>query len=409
MRALVWVTIALTVTCIALIVAVCVTCSRLLVRNTQMQQVDSVQLTVCEQPEYMAIVVAGTVGGYKTFFQLDTGWGGAPVFSANHLAVDLRTPQPAGLALEAAYVDRLKRMESAPTLTAEELHRTLQLLSCEKYTAGCSMDAMSIGKTEVRRNELLNCPCVAFPAFDGGQPVCVSKNRTHLASETMMVSTIQGPHILTSDWIMQVVPIVIWMRDAKLEFPRELREAWLKRSFSCRKFRLSGGAPVIKIDVGVKKSLRILIDTGAASGLTLDHKFESLVEKVNRKLLLRGSANETICSDLGRVLFGLHGERLVVPVALAAVGDSEIDGFCGMHVLRAFDIFMSAKEIGFKRNGLPITHDSSLSTAGQCERVASRGVRAAPNGTAEKASSRRAAKRAVRRKPKTNPAGHAPD
>jgi uncharacterized protein YoaH (UPF0181 family)/predicted aspartyl protease len=394
MRVLIWATIAFSVTCVALVVAVCIVCTRLLEKNVHVHQLDSVRIKICQQPEHMAILIRGTVGRYETFFQVDTGWGGAPVFSAQHLAVDLKTPLPRDSSLEAAYVDRLKRMDNAPNLTHEDMQRALERLQCSNYTAGCSMDAMSIGKTELRHNELLNCPCVAFPSFESGQSICIQKNRTQLASETMMISAVNGPHILTSDWMLQVVPLVVWMRDEKLEFPRERRAEWLRNSFSCRKFRLSGGAPVIKVDVGAKKSLRILIDTGAASGLTLDRKYDSLVEKVNRKLLLRGSSNETICSDLGKVLFGLHGERLVVPVALADVGDGEIDGFCGMHVLRGFDMFFSAKEIGFKRNGLAVIQDSPLSLAGQCERVASRGVRATAQPDNAKVSSRRAARRA---------------
>lgn len=396
MRALVWITVALAVTCLVLVAVVCATCASLFRRAYDFEHVDSVRMTRVDDADTAALLVAVRVGTYETFFQLDTGYAGAPLFSAKHLVVERvggKVPPVDTDDLAMAYRDRVERMREVASPRMGDLRETLRKNGCEAFTAGCSMDAISIGMVEHRHNELLNCPSMHLQ-LDGPSKrfACPMKNSSLLGSDVMMVSNITGPHIITMDWMFQFSPCVMWMRDQKLEFPRGPRADWLRKSFSCRRIRLSGGAPVMKINVGNRRMLKILIDTGAATGLTLDRKYEDLVQKIDRKLSMKGSAGETVCGDLGRVSFGLAAEKLTVPVTLANVGDDEIDGFCGLHILKAFDLYLSEREIGFKRNGLEITHAAS-SEEGRCaeERLQSRAVHAEVSKTeaGRSASSRR--------------------
>lgn len=348
-------------------------------REARTESKSSIRLNLVADPEFAALLLVGRIGTHKTFFQIDTGYGGAPVLSARQFAYELaKRPVVTQATLEAVYRDCSRSLVniSGPM---EAMRKYAHDVGCESFTAGCSIEAISIGTTETRHNELLHCPCVQVLSIDGCDTDevyhCPVKNKSGLKSETVMMSSYDGPHILTSDWLLQIAPLVLWIGFGKIEFPRDRREAWLRKQFACQKYALSGGAPVIRCHVGTGRKLRILVDTGAAAGLTLDRKFASLVDKANRKLMLRGSSGETLCSDVGHVSFGLSSERLVVPTTLADVGDEEIDGFCGLHILRAFDIFLSSTIIGFKRNGLKVEHASPHEQEGSCQRIAARAAR----------------------------------
>ena len=371
MRALVWVTFALSITCVVLVACVCIMCATLTRREITIERIESVRMTRVDDPNLAALLIAVRIGKYDTFFQLDTGFAGAPLFSAKHLAVeqDEKVTRVSFNDLEGTYRDRVSRIRAKSVPAVETLREALrEKVGCESFTAGCSMNALSIGMTEKRHNELLHCECLQLQTdADAERFACPLKNNASLGSDVMMISMIHGPHILTSDWLFQLSPCVMWMRDQKLEFPRGTRSNWLRKTFSCRRIRLSGGAPVLKVSIGNRHALKILIDTGAATGLTIDTKHEELVEKVGRKLTLKGSAGETLCGDVGRVSFGLASERLTVPVTVAQVGDNEIDGFCGLHILRAFDIFITPREVGFKRNGLDIVASTASEQPGACE------------------------------------------
>lgn len=121
---------------------------------------------------------------------------------------------------------------------------------------------------------------------------------------------------------------------------------------------LSGGSFVIDIDVG-GALMRCTVDTGAPGPICISSKAAKRIKQhCNReKYTLRQSGvnGEQICSEIIRTDVNLSGT--LFRNAVVFVNDSDIDqvdGYVGLGMLRAFDIFLTQNGIGFRHNKMSI-------------------------------------------------------
>lgn len=310
-----------------------------------------------------SLVLSGTLAGaHRALFMIDTAYAGAPVLSTSYLAVQGHCD---GLldGVEARYrrcVDAL-RNEVRENDRHTAMHALLREGRCRAFTSGCTMRLMGIGATSEAQADMLLCPSIRLDgASDGGL----------VDADVMVTHPLHGSvHILTSDYLLHRAPCVIRPRVGLLHLRLSLFEQLTMRpTFDFHPAFMVGGAFAVLMDVG-GASLRIVVDTGAAAALSIGRNALaklSTCAATSRRATQSGVNGEQVCSDV-----------LVAPVRIGALdmGSVEVfanamdvegaDGYAGMGLLRAVDLWLEPRAIGFRRSSLP-PRGSDATAPGSC-------------------------------------------
>tara|TARA_B100001540_G_scaffold284882_1_gene277570 strand:- start:341 stop:1438 length:1098 start_codon:yes stop_codon:yes gene_type:complete len=312
-----------------------------------------------------SLIVTGDIGDIRGApFLVDTAYAGAPVVSLTFLA--LRETQRAVL-------DRAGRSDKAwkaasrvlASTTASEAQQLAALDAflagdkCRTFTAGCAVTLMGIGATNLSRGEMLLCPGlrVAGRDCDVDADVLVTHELNNNVS------------ILTMDFLLHRQPVILRPRAQTLTlFAQQPPHG----DFELFESDLVGGAFRVPIAVnGVAMS--VFVDTGASMGLCVSEpRIARLLAAcptadTARHIVQRGVHSETVCSDVieATVAIGKHSLEQV-QVLLNNTRTEGADGYMGLGLLRAFDMWFTTQRIGFRPNGLGALPTHSL-RKGTCD------------------------------------------
>jgi hypothetical protein len=318
-----------------------------------------------------ALVLAAHVAGRAALVLVDTAYAGAPVISTSFLAVQGECARGAVPARYARALALLRGAAARPRRRQAAVQRLVAGGRCRAYTAGCTMRLMGIGATHEARADLLLCPAIAL---DGA----AAPSHLDAAGDVMVTHPLPGsPHILTVDYLLHRAPCVL--RPAAGEMLVGLppwHAAPLAAAFEFFPARLAGGAFVVPMEVG-GAALRVVVDTGANAPLSLAAgavaKLRTCAEPAAPVRATQTGVNgERVCSDvlLARVRLG----RLDLGEVHVFANDGAVagaDGYAGMGLLRALDVWLEPTRIGFRRSGLPPRAPTAL-RAGRCAEGARR-------------------------------------
>lgn len=286
-------------------------------------------------------------------FLLDTAYAGAPVLSLSYLALPSSFDNDR-LGIETRYrrlVDRLRTH-----VTPEERHsavaRFLTNNACRTFTSGCTMRLMGIGETTEAQSDMLLCDGLHF------------SGRTSFGSDVFVTNPLPSSvHILTVDYLLHRAPCVIAPRQGLLRW--RVRDARLRSTFEFHKPFFVGGAFRVQMLVG-GAPLNIVIDTGAAAALSISPNALSKIHTCTAtasplRAMQRGVNGESVCSDVffAHVMLGRWNLGAVQTFANSSNVEGA-DGYAGMGLLRALDIWLAPDEIGFRPSGLPVRTSSAL-------------------------------------------------
>jgi hypothetical protein len=131
-----------------------------------------------------------------------------------------------------------------------------------------------------------------------------------------------------------------------------------------------GGAFAVPMRVG-GAVLQIVVDTGAAAALSLSAAAVDRLEVCDvsgQRAYQSGVNGERVCSDVlyapVRVLDTL--DLGLVPVFANSEDVQGADGYAGMGLLRALDLWMQPDAIGFRTSGLSVARNVTSTTEGTC-------------------------------------------
>lgn len=310
------------------------------------------------------LLVDAAVAGARSLMMVDTAYAGAPVLSTSYLAVQA----------QCARGDVQTRYRRMVTLLREEAtdaarHAAVRQLvaggRCRAYTSGCTMRLMGIGETSEAQADMLLCPAIAI---DG-----VQASSRGVSADVLVTNPLRGsPHILTNDYLLHRAPCLIRPAAGLLQLGLDrLDAALLAPRFVFLAARFVGGAFVVPMRVGGAE-MQIVVDTGAAAPLSLASRAAARLRTCarparRRRTVQLGVNGERICSEM-----------LTAPVAIAGLSLGSIslfvnsadvqgaDGYAGMGLLRALDLWLEPRRIGVRLSGLPVRTPASTA-AGGCD------------------------------------------
>lgn len=301
-----------------------------------------------------ALVVIADVPGLFSgaVFVVDTAFAGAITLSLSYLGeMPSKFPSASVTAKYQSASERAARATDASRSRA--LERLLSAKTCRSYTSGCTMRLMGIG--EVRESHADMALCNGLSLWGRAQ-------EEESDGEVMLTNPLPGHvHILTIDYLLHRAPCMLCPRDGIIVGNAS------RTGFDLHPAYFVGGAFAVWMRVG-GEWLRIVVDTGASATLSLSHsRVDSLrCAAMGRHLHQTGVHGERVCSDVIRVSVQVGAWELGELEALINNVDVEgADGYAGMGMLRAFDIYLHPKHIGFRPNGLSTT-GIPHHTAGTC-------------------------------------------
>ena len=224
------------------------------------------------------------------------------------------------------------------------------------------MRLMGIGTTTETQADMLLCPSLGI-------------GQSNVNGDVLVTNSLPGSiHVLTNDYLLHHAPCVICPRAGRLHvsLSRIMQLSW-ESQFSFHQANMIGGAFVVSMEVG-ESTLNIVIDTGASVALSVGrgaHAKLRTCTAMHRRVIQTGVNGERVCSD---------ALRAPVRIGTIEVGEIEVfanevdvqgaDGYAGMGLLRAFDMWLEPGRIGFRRSGLP-PRDSPVASTGTCEGASS--------------------------------------
>lgn len=304
------------------------------------------------------------------FWQVDTGYAGPPVLSTTYLSRRVNTPLDVGPAMlrprgasawRAVYrrhAAALHRGDSASTPRRSESVRSfLQAQKCSSYTSGCTMRLMGIAETTEQQADMMVCRMLEFASTDGAWTAPKSESSLQPPADVLVTNALPNSvHILTSDYLLQVAPCILRMRDEQLVVNLSRRSVSRARPrFVERPLRMVAGAPVVPVVVGGTE-FSVTLDTGAPGSICLGRRAAGAF----RCLRKGGSVHQVgvnateVCSTLVTAHASLFG--IEIPNAVVYLNDLEVehtDGYVGMGYLRAFDILLTEDTLGVRPSGVP--------------------------------------------------------
>lgn len=226
------------------------------------------------------------------------------------------------------------------------------------------MRLMGIGETSETQSDLLLCPSIVL---DG------SRNVGSVSADVLVTNPLRGsPHILTMDYLLHRAPCLLRPKAGRLEFQlTRMQEIQNAPGFQFFPAKLVGGAFAVPMNIGGVTML-IVVDTGAAAALSLGKDAAKRLKSCRAtapptKALQGGVNGEKICSNIleTNVVIGAL-DMGNVPTFANSHNVQSADGYAGMGLLRALDIWLEPSRIGLRRSGLPVSSPSK-SSSGMCD------------------------------------------
>jgi len=356
---------AASVLVLGVLAAVVVTFVVLLLERDRATHERSVQLFLLDDGTgNESLIVQGRMGGETLLFLVDTAYAGAPVLSLSYMNCTRRE----------------RRLTSSRLGVRTRFHRTMHALSrpmsnyemheaanhfaatgrCRMYTSGCTMRLMGIGETSETQSDMFLCPpiawCTNVPSIGGWD------------ADVFVTNQLQGsPHILTSDYLLHRGPVLIEPRRGYMTFNAHQRTS----SFDMFDPVLVGGAFVVPVLLG-GVTVHVVVDTGASTTVSISRAVArrlSVCAPQGTTVHQTGVNGENVCSDVVTTDVTLGSERLPgVPVLVNSKDVEGADGYVGIGILRCFDIHLSSRGIGFRRNGL-VAGTLAFARPGGCDEV----------------------------------------
>jgi hypothetical protein len=294
-----------------------------------------------------ALIIEGRVCDERVLFLVDTAYAGAPVLSVSYMNCIRKNPRLTLGSVRTRFWATMQALEAE--MTNYEMHETLNEYvgrgACKTFTSGCTMRLMGIGETSEAQSEMLLCPPIAL----------AGRKKWRWDADVFVTNPLPGsPHILTSDYLLHNGPALIEPAKGRLS----LRASVRRHDFDLFEAHLVGGAFLIPIEVsGVV--MNVVVDTGASTTLSLAPSSASRLRARggcrlrNRKVFQTGVNGENICSDVVSLDVTVGGTAL--PAVDVLVNSQEVegaDGYVGIGILRAFDLYLSREAIGVRPSGL---------------------------------------------------------
>lgn len=283
------------------------------------------------------LVVAARIGGRDVLMQLDTGFSGPPTLHAAFLGCDSGS---------GSVLDRYGHCLARPNGGEHALTEFAQQAQCTAYAGGCSTTVHTATRAAVEDHaRLWQCGCIQLQSTDGY--VCV---RRKAADVILAKADVVAPHILTVDYMLDVAPSVLWMREEKWELCRGVRAAWLRSVFRLERLELHSGVPVIKVLIGGRVR-RLILDTGAGFAVLLSDA--DGVTLSGRRVGLQSIHKHATEAEVGTAQVHVASTTFDNVPVLVGAAISGVDGLIGLGLLRCLDIYIGRKHIGMRSNGNP--------------------------------------------------------
>lgn len=222
------------------------------------------------------------------------------------------------------------------------------------------MKLMGIGSVREQQSDMLLCPSLRFRTTEG----MMASPRGRVDADVFVTNPLpQSVHILTCDYLMHMSPAMIDVERGRLLLCMGAVESMSARTrMTMLPVRQSGGAFVVPVTLG-GEMFNVTVDTGAPGPVSLGVDAAARLRKcVHQGKAVRqfGVNGENVCSDIIQTTLDFCGHRADdVPVFANSSRVEGTDGYMGMGVLRAFNIFIASDGIGFQVNGLPLRSVSS--------------------------------------------------
>lgn len=312
-----------------------------------------------------SLVVDASIAGRRTLFMIDTAYAGAPVVSESFASVQRHCQWGSVARRYRTCMRKVLREVDADRRNVAIYNEFLHNYGCRAFTSGCTMRLMGIGETVENQADMLLCPPIAI---DGRHDA-----RDAIRADVLVSNPLPGSvNILTIDYLLHRSPCVLLPARQRLLLRMPVSQsALLRPSFEFHAVRLVGGAFAIPIEIG-GAVLEMVVDTGAATTASLSPE---AVRKMTRcahdaararSVVQVGVNGERICSDvlsapvrLGRIDFG------TVDVLANTSPVQGADGYVGMGLLRALDLWFETSQLGTRRSGLSV-RAVSTTRAQQC-------------------------------------------
>ena len=298
-----------------------------------------------------AMVVCATIDRRPWLFLVDTAYAGAPVLSTSYLGA-----RPRGTRLSTRhYRQALRATPATDASRAAVVERFLQRSSCRAFTAGCTMRLMGIGRTSEVHADMLLCPTLALPGDGSG-----------VQGDVLVTNPLpKNVHILTMDFLLHRAPCMLLPRAGRIRFAVP---AWEAADFSFVTPTNVAGAFRIPMTVGGIE-LAIVLDTGAPAPLALGpmaaRRMRTCTDSGTRALQ-RGINGEEVCSNVLQAAVRVAEFDLGQVQVFANTTEVDgADGYAGIGLLRAFDLWLAPDTIGIRRSGLSVRACPSISS-GTC-------------------------------------------
>ena len=313
-----------------------------------------------------ALILSVTFAGHRgALFMIDTAYAGAPVLSTSYLSLSCDNPFQS---VETRYRRITEALRKPVTEGARHaaMHTLLGEGRCRAFTSGCTMRLMGIGATSEAQADMLLCPALRLGGAGGGGEA--------VNADVMVTNPLPGSvHILTSDFLLHRAPCVIRPRDGCLHLRMSpVEQLAMRPTFEFHRAHMVGGAFAVPVDVG-GATLRIVVDTGAAAALSIGRDAIARLATCarptpSRKATQSGVNGERICSDVMTAPVRIGSLDLGVVEIFANEGNVQgADGYAGMGLLRAVDMWLEPQAIGFRKSGLA-PRGSDATVAGDCGR-----------------------------------------
>lgn len=314
----------------------------------------------------VAIVLKGVLAGRPALFQLDTGYAGPPVLSSNYLAAS-QDPvvQRAARRPETGYATIIERIVNLDDGERDgAVDNFLARSRCHAYTSGCTMRLMGIGSIVEQQADMFLCDALRF-STSLGTLITPKRERGDVLVTNPLPSSV---HILTFDYLRHLAPVIIDNGRGRLEI--------LDRptySFDIRPLRTAGGSPVVDVVVdGV--AFACTLDTGSPGGVCIGSqaasRLSTRVRPTGLTVSQTGVNDERVCSSIVIAsAVSVHDVKLVdVPIFVNNIPVDHTDGYVGMGLVRALDIYIGDDgTMGIRASGVPhVRADEYPGTPGTC-------------------------------------------
>lgn len=301
------------------------------------------------------LLLDARVGAHSALFMLDTAYAGAPVISTSHLSVQGSCAWGSVTQRYRRCLARAKDKKNKQNTTVPSVDRVLLADgTCRAFTSGCTMKLMGIGETVENQSDMLLCPSLVFD----GRPLA----HDGPGADVLVTNPLPGaPHILTMDYLLHRAPCLVCPGAGRIYFGISgMERAALARTFTFHDVRVLGGAFVIKVILGGAE-LDMVVDTGAAATVAVS---SSSVDRLRvctrdattpRSVTQVGVNGERVCSNVLRAALrvGDTPNSLDLGEVDVLANDTPVqgaDGYLGMGVLRAVDLWIEPYRLGIRRS-----------------------------------------------------------